>query len=417
MKTNNSEKGQALVVIALAAVVLFGFAALAIDGSRVYSDRRKAQNAADTAALAGALAYSNGDNITSTAESRATSNGYDGGDTNDVTVTITDVASGICPSNIGKEIRVDITSNVGMTFARVIGKTQINNYVHAITRACGSYTGALFNGNAIVSLAPNGTGFDGHGTPIWNITGGGVSVNSSSTSAAICGGNAGVNAPSVTAVGGTDFGCHTVNIGSTTQNTGAQLSYSSYSSLFPRQPACNGTATFSGGQWRPQAGADGSKAQFTINTPNFAPGLYCITDSPGPFHELITGTEVTFYAMAADFNISFNGGGGDGGFEASAPTSGEYKGVLLYVAPQVRGNTILNTQSIDLRGNGSAGLVGTIIAPSATVTMFGNSGTGAVNSQIIAYRVDTGGTADITIAYNANDNYQPAIPATLALLK
>ena len=52
---NFAEKGQALVVIALAAVALFGFVALAIDGSAQYSDRRNAQNAADTAALAAAL--------------------------------------------------------------------------------------------------------------------------------------------------------------------------------------------------------------------------------------------------------------------------------------------------------------------------------------------------------------------------
>ncbi len=55
MKTKLQEKGQALVIIALAAVSLFGFTALAIDGSRVFSDRRHAQNAADTAALAAAL--------------------------------------------------------------------------------------------------------------------------------------------------------------------------------------------------------------------------------------------------------------------------------------------------------------------------------------------------------------------------
>ena len=43
MRTIKSEKGQALIVIALAAVVLFSFAALAIDGSMAFSDRRKAQ--------------------------------------------------------------------------------------------------------------------------------------------------------------------------------------------------------------------------------------------------------------------------------------------------------------------------------------------------------------------------------------
>src|SRR3569832_1509811 len=53
------ERGQAFIMIALAAIGLFGMAGLAIDGSAKYSDRRHAQNAADNAALAGALALTN----------------------------------------------------------------------------------------------------------------------------------------------------------------------------------------------------------------------------------------------------------------------------------------------------------------------------------------------------------------------
>ena len=82
-----------------------------------------------------------------------------------------------------------------------------------------------------------------------------------------------------------------------------------------------------------------------------------------------------------DFSMRFNGGGN---LTASAPTSGEYKGVLMYLAPQVDGSgNLLNTQDIDMRGNGTGNVVGSVIAPSATVTMFGNSGTGAFDSQII----------------------------------
>ena len=52
----SSEKGQALVLIVLAMVVLLGFTALAVDGGMVYSDRRHAQNASDAASLAGGSA-------------------------------------------------------------------------------------------------------------------------------------------------------------------------------------------------------------------------------------------------------------------------------------------------------------------------------------------------------------------------
>src|SRR5215213_430723 len=82
------ERGQALIIIALAAIGLFAMTGLAIDGSAKFSDRRHAQNAADTAVLAAALAkvnaekqsLSNGDiqtAFTLAALDRAASNGYD----------------------------------------------------------------------------------------------------------------------------------------------------------------------------------------------------------------------------------------------------------------------------------------------------------------------------------------------------
>jgi hypothetical protein len=200
-------------------------------------------------------------------------------------------------------------------------------------------------------------------------------------------------------------------------NAGSPLSYAEYSNLFPRQPACDGTATKSGGQWHPQSGADGSKVAFSGDM-DFAPGLYCVTNSPGPYHGELTGSEVTFYIMSSSFSMTFNGSGNS--FSAQAPTDphNEYRGVLMYMAPQVDGNGILlNTQELDLRGNGNGDIVGTIIAPSADVTMFGNSGTGALDSQVVAYQVDSGGTADIHLVYDSGDNYRAFLPISLTLLK
>src|SRR5512135_615887 len=49
------QRGQALILIVLAIVGMVGLTGLAIDGGNAYSDRRHAQNAADTSALAAAL--------------------------------------------------------------------------------------------------------------------------------------------------------------------------------------------------------------------------------------------------------------------------------------------------------------------------------------------------------------------------
>jgi len=53
-KLYHQEKGQAMVIVALALVGLIGFLALVIDGGVAFAARRQMQNAADSAAIAGA---------------------------------------------------------------------------------------------------------------------------------------------------------------------------------------------------------------------------------------------------------------------------------------------------------------------------------------------------------------------------
>src|SRR5260370_38740061 len=48
------QSGQAVVLLGVAVVVLTAILALALDGGGIYLDRRQLQNAADSAALAGA---------------------------------------------------------------------------------------------------------------------------------------------------------------------------------------------------------------------------------------------------------------------------------------------------------------------------------------------------------------------------
>ena len=53
-KRGNKDRGQALLVLAFGLLALAAFAGLAIDGGRLYVERRQTQNAADASALAGA---------------------------------------------------------------------------------------------------------------------------------------------------------------------------------------------------------------------------------------------------------------------------------------------------------------------------------------------------------------------------
>src|SRR6266516_1277168 len=152
---SSTQRGQALILISLAAIGLFAVAGLAIDGSAKYSDRRHAQNAADTAALAGSLSLVNGNTSIVygdvqqwqyTALQRADSNGYDRNlVTNRVWVykctdSKTDPASlrygspVDCGPYEGKAdyVQVAITSHINTYFARVIGINQVHNTVSAL---------------------------------------------------------------------------------------------------------------------------------------------------------------------------------------------------------------------------------------------------------------------------------------------
>src|SRR5690349_7172564 len=192
MKGKASEKGQALILITLAAIGLFAFVALAIDGSMAFSNKRHAQNAADTSALAGALSYARAGNTSSVetvALARAESNGYDNvpGDTSTVvTVTIDDVPEEECPGDAdGKDITVTIESYMKTTFSKIVGRDQIASGATATARACGYKLAPLFNGYPIVGLNPNqaagakGCGFTtgNSGSAEWEVVGGGVFSN------------------------------------------------------------------------------------------------------------------------------------------------------------------------------------------------------------------------------------------------
>jgi hypothetical protein len=63
----NDERGSTIIIVTAAAIVIFAFAALAIDGAILMMTRTQLHNAADAAALAGASALINGDKDEATA--------------------------------------------------------------------------------------------------------------------------------------------------------------------------------------------------------------------------------------------------------------------------------------------------------------------------------------------------------------
>ena len=198
-KKNFSERGQALVIVAVAMIGLIAITGLAIDSSIILVDRRHAQNAADTSALAGALAKIQAQETMSEFEARvpmrvaaldrAGSNGY----ANDllastVEVYTCDETDASCPAPYAGDsdyVQVIISSHVRTYFAGVVGIQQMNNRVQALALADDDDSGPLFDGSAIVALAPTGKGCDGEfivgGSGTVTVKGGGMFVNSNNT--------------------------------------------------------------------------------------------------------------------------------------------------------------------------------------------------------------------------------------------
>jgi hypothetical protein len=89
-----SERGQMLVIFALALVALIGMVGLIIDGGDTFLQRRDQQNVADAAAMAAGYASVNGQDPTAAAQAVATANGYENGQ-GGTTVTVTVGSSAI----------------------------------------------------------------------------------------------------------------------------------------------------------------------------------------------------------------------------------------------------------------------------------------------------------------------------------
>ena len=411
MKTKSRESGQALIIIAFAAIGLFAFAALAIDGSMVFSDKRHAQNAADAAAMSAALAYTRDNaitlgSLTTVAQNLANTNGYDNGTQNDVNVSIVDIAagSGGCPGDVaGKEITVNIISTINTTFARVIGRPQITSAVTATSRACGFYRAPLFNGSAIVGLNPNsGTcAFDtGHsGAVRWEVEGSGIFSNSCAYSKNV--NTVDLNGQCATSVfNASGFSCQNSNQGS------AAIKYpADVIAAMPDNP-CDGTP----GDVGLPPPAKGS---------TFLNGVYCISDLDAYTQKDIVLQNATLYVTDQHFDLRFSG---KGGLYGTATQGGDFDGYYMVVpynsaltpCPAFTSN---NTQVIEWRGNGAGTFSWTILAPMACLDLRGNADQSAIHSQIIGYIVGSNGNANVYVSYDPDDNHQDPVYPAITLLR
>ncbi|MGE5377389.1 MAG: pilus assembly protein TadG-related protein [Bacteroidota bacterium] len=405
-KLHNTERGQALIIIAFAAVALFAFAALAIDGSIVFSDRRHAQNAADTAALAAALAKTRQQAYIPVAFSRAASNGYNNNGTSNVVevymcsdtqATCTALPADAIPSEY---VQVKITSHVKTYFARVIGRFEVTNRVNAVARATPSQYKEMYAGNAVVSLAPHECkAIVYQGNAESTITGGGILDMSDCTDSAFFNNSAAaqLTAPSLCSVGGIDYRPGAINIPSILQGKDCVTP----PAIVEPNPECQVNAqkhgnTMTPGNWTgqfPPAGVD------TLES-----GIYCVD---GDFR-LNGGDSLTGHGVVIRMNdgvVTWNGGAE---IHLDAPTEGSFQGLLMYLPSNS------NCSPVTLNGNSDSTIVGSILAPCSEIKVEG-SGDSGIEGQIIGYTVNISGTSGTDIHYVDQLNWDAPIQPTVNL--
>jgi hypothetical protein len=449
------ERGQALVIIAVGAVALFAFAALALDGSMVFSDRRHSQNASDTAVLAAALAKVRADpalTYQTAAQNLAAANTYVDSDPE------TQVLVGLCngpalATDDGRSfgcvglpagedpadfIHVHIKSVVHLTFARVVGWETMINHTDAISRATEPEFKHWYDGYGIAATHQgcwdnnNGEPFELGGSSTTIVNGAGVLVS------AVCSGEdtinvagnpdldttTGVCAPGTTGLPANDE----ASLGNPGLQTSCEVPPADYYTM-PTEPVCQNAGDIqevSNGNWVATPGyynstfpdVQGGQANIKLTK-----GIYCLKDGldMGAGWDLTTDTNgntvhdpategVFLFIPGGD--VTFNGGANVTLHAISSNTNPDFKpewlNLLMYIPPT-------NPADVHITGGSGSTFTGTIFAPASIVTLQGTSdnvgGTVTLDSQIIADTVKITGNTDLTIIYNeANNAVAPTNP-------
>ena len=405
-KQSSSENGQVLVILVLVIVGLLAFAALAIDGGLLLADRRGAQNAGDTAVLAGGYRmantledYAKGYSITylnwscssvneiatlyakPEAESQAGTNGYPITTNDHITSTLDmDCNPGEdMGSYVDKylDTTAQITSRVDTAFAHFAFAGPLQNSIIAISRVRPRMPLAF--GYAVYAhrdSCPNSStgGVQVEGNPNAVVSGGGIMsdgcLNLSGSSSTTVTGGFPINYDE-------DDG-YTGGGAVSPTPTGQTNELPEWALLFP-EPDCSdlpsasssGDGTISPGIYSGINVTGGE--QLTMN-----PGLYCFDGNftiNGNNTSFVEGESVTIYMRSGNFTTN-----GNAAVRLSAPSfvaedNDGVTGMLIYLGPD-------NDGEVSLLGNTESYYSGTIYAEHEDST------------------IEVGGTGDLTSCYN-----------------
>ena len=381
--------------------VLIAMAGLAIDLGFLEYYKRRAQVAADAAAMGGAreLQANGSANVVTAARNDAALNAFTNG-VSGATVTVNlPPSSGAYLAN-SEYLEVLVAKPVATTFMRILNFTSVT----VTARAVGGATNSPY---CIVALDPSAAGaLTVQGSATVSTPSCGAMVDSNNSQALIVGNAACLTASRIDVVGNYTSGACAP---SPTPNTAADFIYDPFATLAaPTVGACNYT-------------------NFRVNTTStLNPGVYCggiditssghtITLNAGTYilnggglratgGNILQGTDVTFYNTAtagqtySDVSLL-----GNTTLRLSAPTSGPMEGILFF---QDRNIATTSTAGDHISGDSSSFIDGAIYVPNGKVTYTGSSSATGYTA-IVAKTVEFTGNCNFKSDYSTLNHGAP----------
>ena len=395
------ERGYVLLTITAVSIVLIAFMGLVVDVGTMRYWKRRAQNAADMAAIGGVSEVnSNGGSADSTSAGKRASqtNGMTDGE-NGVAVTVNRPPAGGRFSGKSRYVEAYVSKQVPLSFMSIL------NFTIGTVRAR-SVAGPRTSDACIIALAPPGDGTFSAGGSSTFVSRCGIAVNSTGANAIQVGGSTCVQASSIYVVGGSNL---------PGSPTGCPLSPVVKTHIVPfEDPFANLPAPSYG------SGCDVTYYKQANGTATLNPGVYCggmdihgtVTLNPGTYilkgggialasHAVLNGIGVTIYLTGgggyAYSPIKFVG---NATVRLSAPTSGDYEGILFYGDRTIPGGTHF------ISGDSSSYFQGTLYFPTGAATLTGNSGLEAY-IVLIANTINATGNATFNNNYSSLENGSP----------
>lgn len=368
MQNRDNERGQVLVITVLSMTLLLAFLAFAIDVGLLFRAKRNAQIAADAAAVAAALDYEYNSSVTSAksaGQAAATANGFTNG-SNGVSVVINPPPLSGPESGVTGYAEAIVTQSNSTLFMGFYGPKSVTVGARAVAGTSGPGPACIY------TLGSSGITESGSGAisvPSCNIDDNG-SITTSGT------GNIVANKINIK-------GSYTHSGTGTASPSPTKFSGATDPLASLTQPTTPGTCTTLVNNFSSiQAGncynlISSGTTTITLtgsNTP------YIFTGITASGSLIIKGTGVTIYMPSGGIT-----GSGNIGLQITAPTSGPYNGIALWLSRT-------NSSGVTLSGSSTTGFQGIIYAPDSPLTFSGGTSLNMTTDLIVSNITDSGVT-------------------------